>query len=39
MHKDDQDKPQTSQRRKSTKMVSAATPLARSDAGVEHVDL
>ena len=38
-HKDENDKSQTNERGKVTEMVSTATPLARSDAGVEHVDL
>jgi hypothetical protein len=38
-HKDENDKPQANQGRKTTEMVSTASPLARSDAGVEHVDL
>jgi len=37
-HKDENDKSQTNERGKATEMVSTASPLARSAAGVEHVD-
>jgi hypothetical protein len=38
-HKDENDKPQTNQRRKTTETLSMAATLARSDARAEYVDL
>jgi hypothetical protein len=38
-YRDENDKAQTNERLKTTEILSTASPLARPDAGIEHVDL